>query len=348
MIQLARRSLAKGLAGTGLAALLTPSVLAQIVKGAAPADLSFVHPELRPVARMFLAGQQAAVFQKVVNRPPLAAPRHEMRMVKVPAAPDVPVYVINAERGARRAAILHMHGGGFVAGSAKGSVRPLQEVAAELDCVCATVEYRLAPGTTFAGSMEDNYAALRWLHQNAAELGVDPNRIAVMGDSAGGTHAALVALLARDRGEVPLMFQLLNYAALDDRTGVTLNPSYPIGAIDVSGSRSGDGWRAFLGQQPGTANVPARAVPMRHANLKGLPPAFVGVGSIDRLVDENIRFANRLIDSGVPTQLVVVPGAYHAFDGLAADTAVARWYIAAKLDALRQAFAGAWRDVRVR
>ena len=89
-------------------------------------------------------------------------------------------------------------------GSAEWSIRALQELCEKLDCVAVSVEYRLAPETSFAGSVEDNYAGLKWLHANAETMGADPTKIAVMGESAGGGHAALLAIAARDRGEVPL------------------------------------------------------------------------------------------------------------------------------------------------
>jgi acetyl esterase/lipase len=212
-------------------------------------------------------------------------------------------------------------------------------MAVALNCVIVTVEYRLAPETTFKGSIEDNYTALKWVYRNAAQLGIDRNRIAVMGESAGGGHAALLAIAARERGEVPLVFQALVYPMLDDRTGTVTTPTAPIGTLVWTSSQNRFGWQSFLGRTPGTANIPSAAVPARQASLKGLPPAFIGVGSIDLFVDEDVDYARRLIDSGVETELLVVPGAFHGFDGLAAETSIARQFTAAKLEALRQAFA---------
>ena len=355
MTELTRRELMlAGMTLPGLLALSTArSALAALPQAAAAADpLSFVHPELRAAARQAqplgqaLSAMTAETLPTMrgaadaMMPPPLDAPPVERRTVPGSAGePDVEVYVINAKPGASRPGILHVHGGGYVTGSASASVRPLQEVAAALDCCAVTVEYRLAPETTYAGSVEDNYASLLWLYRHADEVGVDPQRLAVMGESAGGGHAALLAIAARDRGEVPLAFQLLVYPMLDDRTGSTREVPPQMGRIVWTATANRFGWGAFLGQEAGGASVPSAGVPARVASVEGLAPAFIGVGGIDLFVLEDIEYARRLIEAGVPTQLLVVPGAFHGFDGLAADTAIAQRFNAAKLDALRGALA---------
>jgi acetyl esterase/lipase len=349
MNNLTRRTFMNGLA-VGSACIATATIAQNAAPPALP-DLSFVNPELRPFAAMML--KQTAGFPDPTREtlafarkgmagmlpPPLPAPPFRKQAIKgLAGAPDVTVYVINAQPGEQKPAIVHTHGGGFIMGDAASMIAPLQSIAAALDCVIVTVEYRLAPETTFAGSIDDNYAALKWVYDNAAQLGADRKRIAVMGESAGGGHAALLAITARDRGEVPLIFQMLIYPMLDDRTGSLTHPSPPIGTIFWTPSKNRFAWECFLGQAPGTPNVPVRAVPARQSSLKGLPPAFIGVGSIDLFVDEDIDYAHRLIDDGIATQLMVVPGAFHGFDGIAAETSVAKHFAAAKLNALRQAF----------
>jgi acetyl esterase/lipase len=259
---------------------------------------------------------------------PAPAPPYEQRSIPgAKGAPDVRVYVINAAAGGRkRPAILHIHGGGFVAGTAAEAVPPMQQLALDHDCVIVTVDYRLAPETRFPGSLEDNYAALKWLHDSAAPLGVDTSRIAVMGLSAGAGHAAMLTIAARDRGEVPIAFQLLSYPMLDDRTGSSRPVPPYIGAYVWLPASNRFGWSSFLGVPAGSPRVPAGAVPAREANLARLPPAFIGVGSIDLFVDEDVAYARRLIDSGVPAQLCVVPGAYHGFDLFAPDAPVSKAY----------------------
>ena len=338
-----------GLAGLMAAAGAPGKVLAQLV---AEPDLSFVHPELRrfagQMAKMTASMKLTPAFLKIARngggpqfgKPPATDVPIEERRVPVPGGPDVLVYLVNARPGGARPAILHTHGGGYVLGSARSDLHNVQKLAVELDCVIATVEYRLAPETSYKGSIEDNYAGLKWLHSNAAALGVDPKRIAVMGESAGGGHAALLALTARDRKEVPVLAQILVYPMLDDRTASSRQPGKNIGTITWTGEANRFGWESFLGQKPGTAKVPAAAVPARRNDLAGLPPAFIGVGGIDLFVEEDVDYAHRLISAGVPCELLVAPGAFHGFDLFAADTSIAKRFTAAKIDALRRAFAG--------
>ncbi|MCW2382975.1 MULTISPECIES: alpha/beta hydrolase [unclassified Sphingobium] len=318
------------------------------------AKLAPVAPELHGAARMALyystlMGQMTEdsvrASRKSGNMGPPPPPHHrdvpvvEQMIPGAAGAPQVKLYVINAQQGAWRGGILHTHGGGYILGTAATDVRRLQEMAKELNVVIVSVEYRLAPETTYAGSIEDNYAGLRWMHDNAAKLGLDPKRIAVMGESAGGGHAALLALTARDRGEIPVAFQVLIYPMLDDRTGGVVKVPSHIATVGWDAQQNQLGWKAFLGQQPGTNKVPATAVPARAASLKGLPPAFIAVGGVDLFVSEDIDYARRLTEAGVPTELLVVPSAYHGFDAMAPDSPQAKQFNKARIEALRRALA---------
>jgi acetyl esterase/lipase len=140
---------------------------------------------------------------------------------------------------------------------------------------------------------------------------------------------------------IPVLFQALIYPMIDDRTGSLRVMPPHLGAFGWNADANRLGWRCFLGQEPGTDAVPACAVPARVENVVGLPPAFIGVGALDLFVDENIAYARRLIEAGVATELIVVPGAFHGFDMMARDSAASRRFATAKLDALRRAFATA-------
>jgi acetyl esterase/lipase len=339
------------LAGSAALAGLAASPLKAQTTASGGIPLHLVHPQLRaavPQVEQFakLVGAMTranlAELRKpnaLFNQPPHADVSWEKRAIPSAAGqPEVVIYIVNAKPGTSRPAILHTHGGGYVIGSADSSVRQLQELCTKFDCVAVSVEYRLAPETTFAGSIEDNYAGLKWLHTNAASIGADPAKIALLGESAGGGHAALLAITARDRGEVPVCFQCLIYPMLDDRTGTSRAVQPWVGTLIWTPERNYFGWEAFLGTKPGKAKAPKGAVPARVLDLKGLPPAFIGVGTLDLFCDEDVDYAQRLNNAGVPAELIVVPGAFHGFDGIAKmiKAPLGEWFEAVKFSALER------------
>lgn len=212
-----------------------------------------------------------------------------------------------------RGCILHLHGGGFIVGEARLQEAQHLQMAADLDCVFVSVDYRLAPETRFPGNIEDCYAALAWVFRNAVALGIDPRRIGVMGESAGGGLAAALALMARDRGEFALAFQHLIYPMLDDRT-CTRETAAAIGQHVWTRESNRFGWTCLLGQAPGGPDVSPYAAAARATDLAGLPPTFLSVGALDLFVEENLDYGRRLLQAGVPTEVHVWPGAVHAFD----------------------------------
>jgi acetyl esterase/lipase len=334
---------------TALAPLTAPAASTQAIIPANPNidPMSLVNPELRaPLERYrkeagdypINAGNLARV-RKLDVTTPLPAPHFEERLIPGrQGAPAVHVFIINAAlRDRPRPGMLFIHGGGFIADAASEFVFKLQRIAQEHDCVIVAVDYRLAPETRFPGSLEDNYAALKWLHESANSLGVDSSRVVVMGESAGGGHAAMLTIAARDRGEVPIAFQLLLYPMLDDRTGSSRPVPPYIGKYVWLRESNQFGWTSLLGVPAGSRVVPAGAVPARTENLAGLPAAFIGVGSIDLFVDEDVQYARRLIDAGVPTELCVVPGGYHGFDIIAPEATVSKAFRATWSAALRKA-----------
>ncbi len=206
-----------------------------------------------------------------------------------------------------------MHGGGLVLGTYAGDDARFDLWCQKYGCVGVSVEYRLAPETPYPGPLDDCYQGLRWVHDHAADLGVDPQRIGIGGASAGAGLAAGLALLARDRGEVPLQFQLLIYPMLDDRqitpSSTWKDPIWPPAANTY-------GWTAYLGAAKGGPDVPAYAAPARATDLTGLPPTPISVGAIDGFSDEDMDYATRLRQAGVPVELHVYPGMPHGFDSL--------------------------------
>ncbi len=347
-LAVSRRDLHAMMLGAAVAAGATPSLA-----GVSPSGedlLANVDPELRDAARALLAKPQPnwTVRQLLALRAhlppppkPLASPAVERRVVPgAPGGPDVPVQIIGAVSSAKpRPALLHIHGGGFILGRPEDATPVCQTIAAELDCLVVNVDYRLSPETPFPGPVEDCYAALAWLHRNAAALGVDRDRIAVMGESAGGGLAAMVAIAARDRREVKLRYQVLIYPMLDDRTGSTRRVPPSIGRIGWNEAGNRFGWSCFLGAPAGKGQPPRGASPARVADLSGLAPAFIGVGGIDLFVEEDLEYARRLVLAGVPTQFQLTPGAYHGFDFVAPQARPSKAFTAAWMSGLRAAFA---------
>jgi acetyl esterase/lipase len=359
--QLTRRDFAirtagLGLAGFGLATGLAPAAtLAEAEQTSrsqtspAVADpYSLVDPELLPALKQFpafdLSAEMVRKFRQLPGMPPLPAPAPqpvERHIPGPPGAPEVRLWVVDpAPLEKDKPLLLHMHGGGLMMTDPMLMPR-LQGIATDCLCVVVSVDYRLAPETRYPGSLDDNYAALKWAHAHAAELGIDRSRIAVGGESAGGGHAASLAIYASDRNkeDVPICFQLLIYPQLDDRTGSS-HPAPPaLGRFMWTASANRLAWSSLLGVPAGSSKVPVAAVPARVASVAGLPPAWIGVGSIDLFVEEDMEYARRLVHTGVATELLVVRGAFHGFDLLVPDAEASKQFSASWKSALRKAFA---------
>ena len=352
--QLTRRDFASRMAAFGLALGLTPAATLAQTKGASPSETSpaitdlysLVDPELLPTLKQFPAFDVSAElvrqFRQMRGMPALPAPAPQPVERRIPGpkgAPEVRLWIVDpapSEKG--KPVLLHVHGGGFMMTDPNLLPR-IQEIATDCHCVVVSVDYRLAPETRYPGALEDNYAALKWVHAHAAELGIDRSKIAVGGESAGGGHAARLAIHARDLAEVPIVFQLLIYPQLDDRTGSTRPAPPAIGRFMWTASANRFAWSSLLGVPAGSSRVPAAAVPARVSSVAGLPPAWIGVGSIDLFVEEDMEYARRLVHAGVATELMVARGAYHGFDLLVPDAKASQRFSASWKTALRQAFA---------
>jgi len=269
-----------------------------------------------------------AVDPKVIE-----AIEQNVRQVPGPAGAPAITLTIYQPRNAGVAlpCIYHIHGGGYVGGSA-AQLEPLHRpLAHALNCVIVSVDYRLAPEHVFPAAIEDCYAGLAWTFANADALGIDAARIGVMGESAGGGLAASLALLARDRATHKLAFQHLIYPMIDDRTCVAATSNPVAGEFIWTPHNNAFGWTSLLGQAPGGPNVSPYAAAARAPNLSGLPPTFIACPTLDLFIDEDITYAHRLLRAGVPVELHIYPGGFHGFDIFGGDAPIA---VRARADAL--------------
>jgi len=265
--------------------------------------------------------------------PPTTTVSHE---VVVPGAtghdPSARVYS-PPTAASGRPCVYWIHGGGYMFGSGLTVDARLNRWVEEFDCVAVSIEYRLAPEDPYPAPLDDCYAGLVWTATHGEELGIDPTRIVIAGASAGGGLAAGLAILARDRGEVAPCFQLLIYPMIDDSN--TSASSLIKGAPVWSREANDLGWRAYLGELSGRDDIPAYAAPARVDSVAGLPPAWIGVGSLDVFRDEDITYASRMLAAGIPVELHVYPGAPHGFEMIVPDAAVSRACQRDMADALR-------------
>jgi acetyl esterase/lipase len=278
-------------------------------------QMAAVPRELRtPLLYMQLSvGNSAAlaVMRRVWSRPRGGArPGIRMEQRTLDAGPEVFLYEAPS-RARPSGALVWIHDGGTVMGAARQDHTWCARLAGELDALVINIDYRLAPEHPFPAALDDCYATMRWLHDNARILGVDPARIAVAGASAGGGLAAVLAQRAHDT-ESPVCFQLLVYPMLDDRTVLRAAPrDRPYTWTPRSNAHA---WTAYLGRPPGGNDDRQDIAAARREDLRGLPPTWIGVGDIDLFYREDADYARRLEAAGVACQLHVEPGMYHAAD----------------------------------
>jgi acetyl esterase/lipase len=227
--------------------------------------------------------------------------------------PDVPVRIYRppgASASTRVPGIVMIHGGGFVIGSVEAEHAGAALTAIGTGAVVVSVDYRLAPEHPYPAGLHDCYAALQYLHGEADALGVNRDRVALTGASAGGGLAAATALLARDRGGPAVCFQLLQIPELDDRLETASMRKF-VDSPMWNRPLAVQSWQAYLGPLYGSDEVPAYAAPARADDLSGLPPAYVSTAENDPLRDEGITYAQRLLQAGVSVELHQFPGTFH-------------------------------------
>jgi acetyl esterase/lipase len=259
------------------------------------------------------------------------------RLVPGPAgAPEVRLLICRpADAAAPVAAVYYIHGGGMVLGDNRVGLPEMLDLAGQFRLAVVSVEYRLAPETPHPGPVEDCYTGLAWCASHAAELGIDPGRVIVAGASAGGGLAAAVALMARDRGGPALAGQLLICPMLDDRNDTP--SSWQMAGLGIWDHATNEvGWTALLGSARGGPGVSPYAAPARAADLSGLAPAFIDVGSAETFRDEDVAYATRIWQAGGEAELHVWPGGFHGFATIVPTATLSRAAVAARAGWLRR------------
>ncbi|WP_444912734.1 alpha/beta hydrolase [Microbulbifer sp. EKSA008] len=231
-------------------------------------------------------------------------------------------------------AILYIHGGGLICHDISRYDLVIAKYVAASGVPFLSVNYRKAPEFPYPIPIDDCYRAFIWLVQHSQELSIDPTRIGIMGDSAGGGLAAALTIVARDKKGPSLARQILLYPMLDDRT-VTPDPEL-LPFIIWTYEDNLTGWTAYLGNQVGSPAVSPHAAPARLQDAKGLPPAFIDVGELDIFRDEDMQYAQLLTDAGVSTELHVRPGVIHSWELFAPDIPVSQRALADRVRVIQE------------
>jgi acetyl esterase/lipase len=299
------------------------SIDAQIADALSP----LLSPELpRPPAGDWQT--RRAIIERALDRAatalvPIKAIKVDQLTTTAPDGAPLPLVLYSrADTSPPGSAALFLHGGGMITGWHRSYDMLARKYVASSGVPLLAVHYRVAPEYPYPTPVEDCYAALLWLVKHAADLGIDPTRIAVMGGSAGGGLAAGVTLLTRDRGGPSLAQQLLFSPMLDDRTATIGPRPHPFLTWDYDDNITG--WSAFLGDMAGSEDISPYAAPARADELSNLPPAYIDVGGLDIFADEDLTYARRLVATGVPTEFHLHAGAPHGFEIFAPHTDVAR------------------------
>lgn len=290
------------------------------------------HPDLRRIARFAPSGSFTPRTLRLARAGTalrgVVGPRH-VQVVPLDSGAGAAVRVHRpAGLVSPSPALLWIHGGCYVLGSARADDKLCKRFAQKLNIVVASVEYRVAPENPYPAALDDCVAALKWLTSQAE---VDPSRTAIGGASSGGGLAAALALRVRAESFAKPVLQLLTYPMLDDRPACRPDADSKRRRLMDQGMNR-FGWDSYL-----RGVDPTEAVPARAESLTALPPAWIGVGTLDLLYTEDLEYAQRLREAGVSCSLEVVPGAFHGFDLVAPNLAVSRGFFESQCTALKSA-----------
>ena len=290
-------------------------------------NAELIHPELRAAFtrlprlpfhnRLFVA-----IFRMITRLAPTPAPGPGIA-IENRTMTRAGVRIYRPGRSLSKAGLLWMHGGGLISGHPAMDDGICAALARDLDLVVVSVRYRLAPRHPYPAAIDDCVEGWEWLRRSARDLGIDPTRVVVAGQSAGAGLAACLAQRILDAGSGPPAAQVLFCPMLDDRTATR----YELDGIDhpLWNNRSNRAaWEWYLGRPAGLSAAPPYAVAARREDLAGLPPTWITVGDIDLFFDEDRRYADRLQEAGVACRLHISPHAPHSFQSLVPDAELSR------------------------
>ena len=298
--------------------------------------ISDIDPELksryRKMPRVVLGRRSTRLLRRLVQFSSVKSVKAGLKVEELPTPGASTTMVIYRRPDSKAPApvVFWIHGGGYIMGSNKTEDTWGEAFCRTIDCAVVAAGYRLAPEHPFPSALDDLRAAMGWVLNHGANHGLDPETILVGGESAGGGLAAALVQRLHDEG-VPIKGQLLACPMLDDRTAVRTD----IGRREPRGWNNGSnhyGWSAYLGTEPGGETTPEYAVPARRDQLGGLPPAWVGVGDIDLFYDEDLDYARRLQEAGVPVTLEIGKGGPHGYHSLVPKASISQRFIASAVD----------------
>ncbi|WP_149094393.1 alpha/beta hydrolase [Paenibacillus terrae] len=301
-------------------------------------------PELRSVIAQFPGFQleeNLELSRSYLSSPPIEQSEHvrtTSRMIPSVAGEIlVKIYEPAQRTDVRLPAMLWIHGGGYVMGHPDMDDALCERFVQAAKCVVVSVDYRLAPEHPYPAAIDDCYAALTWMTDEAELLGIDLDRIAIAGASGGGGLTAALALMARDKGGPALIFQMPLYPMIDDRS-ITAS-SHEITADNAPWNRTNNlaAWNMYLGDRTEDSEVSPYAVPSRAENLAGLPPTYTCVGQLDLFRDETIEYTTRLVQAGVDVEFHLYPGTFHNFEGMVPQAEVSQLASQSYVDAIARA-----------
>ncbi|MBN1906960.1 MAG: alpha/beta hydrolase [Deltaproteobacteria bacterium] len=297
-----------------------------------------IHPELRNTVRFILPFPHNRTLVAILNLLINLAPRKSViNGVKITdkQLENTTVRIYRPEGKLSGAGLLWIHGGGFIIGRAYINDKLCAAYSKDLGLVVVSVDYRLAPRFPFPAAFDDCFEAWQWFQNEAATMGIDPELIAISGQSSGGCLAASLAQKIHDEGSVEPAAQALLCPTLDDRTAA----NYELDAINhrIWNNKSNRfAWSAYLGQPPGIPDVPEYAVPSRRENLSGLPPAWISVGDVELFYEEASRYCEHLNENGVDCRLHVTPMAPHGFEAFVPKASITQDLFKANYQFLRE------------